>query len=467
MDPYRTLYRRLLLPTWETAIRRRPTLQRWAQLERSQWAPREQVQAIQLAALRTLLEHAQRHIPYYKELFARVGLDPRGVTSASDLAVLPPLTRDLVRAHYEELVDPRTRGHHIHKRTSGSTGIPLRFEFEPDNEVWRHAVRWRGYGFAGYRPGARAVYYWGTAVPARGFRALKVRADRALRRELFVNCFRQDEASLGAAAEAIHRYRPEFMVGFAMATAVLARYVLEHGPRPRAPITVLCAAETAHGSDRAAIAEAFGGPIFDTYGSRETMLIAHECNAHAGLHTMDETHVVEAVVGDRPARPGEVGDVLVTDLHNFGMPLIRYQNGDLAQATEDGPCPCGRGLGRIAAVMGRKSETLRNAKGDPIPGILVHSLISYLDHTLREVQVVQRANGEVVIRIVPGGPGDAAVLETMASTVRSYLWGLPVRVEWVDAIERGPNGKLRTIVVEPPSAPAAPARPAAVELATS
>jgi phenylacetate-CoA ligase len=453
MDPYRTLFRHLLLPTWETTIRRRATLARWAELERTQWGSPEQIRAGQRAELRALLTHAQTNIPYYREIFADAGLDPRDVRDVRDLGCLPRLTKDVVRARYEDLVDARTRARHVHKRTSGSTGIPFRFEYDRDSEVWRHAARWRGYGFAGYRPGARALYYWGQAIPIRGWKGLKIGLDRAFRRERFVNCFEQDEASLLAAIDVLRTYRPEFMVGFTVATAILARFILDRKSSEIGPVTVLCAAEGARDGDREAIAQAFGGPVFDTYGSRETMLLATECEMHDGLHTMDETHVIETVIGERPARPGEVGDVLVTDLHNYGMPLIRYQNGDLAMAREDAPCACGRGLGRIERVMGRKSETLRNAQGDPIPGMLVHSMISHLQHSLREVQVVQRASGEVVLRVVPGGASDGRVLETMATTVRTYLRGLPVRVEAVETIERGPNGKHRCIMVEPPAIP--------------
>jgi phenylacetate-CoA ligase len=111
-------------------------------------------------------------------------------------------------------------------------------------------------------------------------------------------------------------------------------------------ITVICGAEPLVPKDRAAIEAAFG-PAFETYGSRETMLIGAECAAHAGMHLSDENLVVEIAHAGQPVADGVAGEVVVTDLHNYAMPFIRYQNGDAATILR-GRCICGRGLRRIA-----------------------------------------------------------------------------------------------------------------------
>ena len=111
------------------------------------------------------------------------------------------------------------------------------------------------------------------------------------------------------------------------ACSALARHVVEHKSRTWSDIPVICAAERLFPSDRAVLVEAFGPGVFETYGSRETMLIAAECEAHEGMHVPMENIVVEVVVRDgdreRPAQPGELGEVAVTDLHNLGAPFIR------------------------------------------------------------------------------------------------------------------------------------------------
>ena len=120
--------------------------------------------------------------------------------------------------------------------------------------------------------------------------------------------------------------------------------------------------------------------MFETYGNREVMLMATECEEHDGLHVQAENLVVEVVVrrddtdGTRPAAPGELGEVVVTDLHNLAMPFIRYATGDLATAADDSPCGCGRGLPRIASVEGRTSDVLEDGDGHQVSGIALMTL---------------------------------------------------------------------------------------------
>lgn len=452
MDLYGGLYRKVLMPSWER-LRGRRLFETLDFLERSQWQPRATIEAFQLMELRRLLMHAQRHIPYYRDLFADYGLDPRRVESIQDIARLPPLTKELVRAHRRRLVDSRTAATHIHKATSGSSGQPFEFEYDQGSEVFRRAMKWRTYAWAGYRPGTRALHYWGMPVPLVGMTGWKIRLDRALRREHYVDCIAQDEASLLRAVDEIRRFRPAVIVGFTLALARLARFIVERRLRDWGSIAIIGGAEPLFDADRAVLVEAFGPHVFDAYGARETMLIAAECEAHEGLHTMDEGQLVEVVVDGRPARPGEVGEILVTDLHNFGMPLIRYRNGDLAEVREDSACSCGRGLGRsVARVVGRRTAQLRDARGEPVSGLLIPALIALFRHHIEEYQVVQRASGEVVIRVVPGPRYDADAMAEVVRRAAPYFGGLPVRLELVSQLERGPGGKHHPVVVEPPSA---------------
>ena len=114
--------------------------------------------------LRDLLAVAGAHVPYYKQLFAELGFDPRTVTSRDNLVRLPLLTRDTVRARYDDLVHPEHRGRNVEKQTSGTSGVPLRFEYSNDSETWRQAMRLRAYEWPWYRQGMPTLHYWGTGT---------------------------------------------------------------------------------------------------------------------------------------------------------------------------------------------------------------------------------------------------------------------------------------------------------------
>jgi phenylacetate-CoA ligase len=154
---YAWVYEKVLHRAWEGA-KHRPIPQYLRELEKTQWLSFEEMEKRQVDALRALLTHAQTNVPYYRELFGKIGFDPRSVKCREDIAVIPVLTKDIIRARYDDLVDPAHRGRNIRKGTSGSTGAPLMFEHSQDSYAWRQAMRIRGYRWAGFELGARTLH---------------------------------------------------------------------------------------------------------------------------------------------------------------------------------------------------------------------------------------------------------------------------------------------------------------------
>jgi phenylacetate-CoA ligase len=453
VDLYGSLFERVLWPLWEGGLRRRPTLRLWRALEASQWRPLAELEAQQAEALRHLADHARAHVPFYRELFERAGVGPGEIRAPADLRRLPILSAADLRgtgARRRSTVSPFPT---ISKSTGGSTGRPLEFGYDPLSEYWRLATKLRGYGWAGFRPGVRSLHFWGALPVRRSWgRRQKIALDHWLRREHYVDCGRRDDAVLEGVVRAIRRERPGAILCYAQAGAELARWINERSARTWGPILVLCGAEALTSPDRAALEEAFGPGVFETYGCREVMLIGAECPAHAGLHLSLENLVVELVVrdgsGERPARPGEVGEVVLTDLHNLGMPFIRYANGDLAVAAPPGRCACGRELPRLERVEGRVTETLRDGEGRRVNGLLFNIVLTALPTGARQWQAVQHRDGSVSLQIVPTGALDEALRGRILEATSRWLQGVPVRLETVAEIPPAPNGKRPLVRVE-------------------
>jgi len=152
----------------------------------------------------------------------------------------------------------------------------------------------------------------------------------------------------------------------------------------------------------------------------------------------------------KPLGPGESGDVVVTDLHNFGMPMIRYVNGDIAMLASDQRCACGRALRRLERVDGRRADTLRDGAGNAVPGIVFHVLFSDArQEIVRQFQAVQRPNGAVVLKVVRGRDFEEEAFHRVTGRFSEYLRGLPFTVEFHDQIApHQRSGKHQTIVVE-------------------
>ena len=281
-----------------------------------------------------------------------------------------------------------------------------------------------------------------------GAGGLKIRLNRRMKREVFVDSMRQDEQARRHALDLLRRTRPAVIICYTQSCAQFARWVLDNGLRDWDNVPVLCGAEAVLPADRSVLTRAFG-PVFETYGSRETMLLAAECEAHQGMHLSEENLLVEVTRGGKPTAAGEAGDVLVTDLHNYGMPFIRYQNGDVARMAASSACGCGRGLRRLERVDGRRADTLCDRDGNPIPGVVFHVLFSDArQEIVRQFQAVQRVGGDVILRVVRGQDWSQERFDGVVRRLEHYLRGLPFQVEYCGSIGPSPNGKMRTIVVE-------------------
>jgi phenylacetate-CoA ligase len=455
VDLYRPVLAKALFPAFEAA-RGRPTVPLLRYLQETERWPLERLRDLQAGFLRRLVRHAYRHTAHYRALLDERGLRPEDFTSADDVAKLPVLDRDTLRATIDARTASAPPSVAIKKTTSGSSGEPVQVRYNAESRHWRDAIRWRGYGWGGYEIGMRALHYWGF-LPGEiitWWKQRKIAMDRLLKRDYYVDCTPRDERSLTEAVAAIKRFRPHVIVAYASGAGALARFIQERGLRSWDPIPVLTGAERLLPPDREAIVAAIG-PAFDTYGCREVMLIGSECEAHDGMHVAMENLLVELVVREpggrvRAARPGETGEVAITDLHNLACPMIRYLNGDLATARAEAPCSCGRTLPRIGPIEGRVTETLFDGAGNPVGGLVFNILLGAIGHVARNFQVTQRKDRSIVFKVVPSEGDRLPEREErlLRNQAERYLPGAPMTLEYVKEIPLSPAGKRRVVVVE-------------------
>jgi len=369
---------------------------------------------------------------------------------------VPLLSRDLAQTS----VDDRTATWPdvaYTKTTSGSTGQPLVVKYSAESRHWRDATRWRGFGWGGYAMGDKALHLWGVpAVAPTRYQRLKDTLDHKLRRDIYVSCMVRDRETLTHMVNLIRLERPRVLAGYGQALADLARFVNAEGLRSWDTIPVIYGAERLWPHDREDLARAFGPAVFETYGCREFMLMGAECEAHDGLHESVENLIVELLVTEpdgskRPARPGETGEVAITDLHNLACPFIRYLTGDLATARAAAPCSCGRTLPRFGPVAGRVTDTMRDAQGNPVEGLLFNILFLNMAKHTRQFQVVQHLDRRLTLKIVPTMTGAGLAPEAEAvirDFVARHVRGVPLEIQVVPEIQLSRAGKLHRVVVE-------------------
>lgn len=439
MTDYSTILGNVLLPAYDR-LRGRAYSTRLRYLQESQWWTAEKVEEAQWKDLVALLCHAYKTVPFYKRKFEEVGARPEDIHTREQFARLPVLTSEEVNSHRKELCSSEFTEKLIPHSTGGSSGQPTRFFITHESYDWRCAASERAYSWAGCKLGTRALYLWGAPVGhVSSIGAAKLAAYRWARRQSVVSTFAQSRELWHATYQRAVRFKPVVVVGYVSSLEEFSKYLLDENVALPGLRSVIAAAEPVHEGTRRLIEEGFKAPLFNTYGCREFMSVAAECELHDGLHINSENLYVET---EGAADLGS--QILVTDLHNYGMPMIRYRNGDLG-ILKRAACPCGRGLPLIASIDGRVLDLLRTADGRVVPGEFFPHLLKDI-HEIREFQVEQTKMEEITLSVVLNAPIGETSVALLNREIGRLFGKTRVMIKPVESIPLRPSGKRRVTI---------------------
>ena len=389
---------------------------------------REELDRMQEDKLGRLLRSAVEHVPFYQAEAYRGAVG--GGAARERLAALPILRRGDIQRGGEALRDPGIRRVR-RSRTGGTTGEPL--------EIWKdaraisaaEAALWRGKAWAGIRP-------WDKAVSVRGFDKIRWpgRLRMRLLRKWVVEAFRPQAEERFGIRDLICRVRPASVEGYVTDLLSLAEGQDFASAGVRA---ILTTGEMLYPEQKAELSRAFSAQVFSYYGSNEVGALAFECEA-GSRHVAEEHVILEAV--DEQGAPvwDEPGRLLVTDLDNFAMPLIRYELGDIGALTRQ-PCACGRSSRVLKELLGRRQDALRNEAGDRLSATFFAGRFRGLRH-VGQVQLVQADARSVEILYEGEGAPAAAEAQAMADEIRARLGAqMSVRTTGVKQIPLTARGK--------------------------
>jgi phenylacetate-CoA ligase len=406
-------------------------------LERSQYDSPAEVAARQLVMLRATLAHAYATVPYYRTAWDAAGVRPDDVTTLADLPRLPVLTKADVRTRFADLRSTAFAGERVRiKSTSGSTGVPLRVALDERGAQWKTACTLRADEWSGWRRGQRVAKVWGNPEYKQfGLRGRMTNA--VVDRAIYLDTIQLNDARIREFAAKLARHKPGLIFGHAHSLYLVACRLKAMKVNTIRPNGVISTAMPLHSWQRAVIEEVFGTKATNRYGCEEVSLIACECERHAGLHVAAESVLTEVEADGR---------LLITDLSNAAMPLIRYRVGDVVTLA-DKPCPCGRGLPLLATVEGRDADYVLTPAGNLISGISLTENFATLIPGTAQLQIVQESRTRLLVRLVPDDKFTEASRRTMAALVFD-LFGptMTFDTELVDAIPQEPSGKYRFCV---------------------
>ncbi len=423
------------------------------QLDQTQWWTPDELRRHQLRQATALLQHAHETVPAYRERLAAAGYRPGMEITDDGFAALPRVTRADVHSSGDAFRSTRVPQSHapvMEGQTSGSTGMPVRFLSTEVTRFFWQAFNLRDHLWHRRDPVLKLV----------GIRPDRGPVDRAGRSGAGWGRPLDDIFATGASGvlhsantidrqlEWLAEQNPDYLLTLASNLLELAREARRRGlrfPRLREARTY---GDVLRAEGRAECEALLGVKVVDMYTCQEAGYLALQCPESSHYHVQAEGVIVELLDDrDRPCAPGQVGKVVVTALHNFAMPLIRYEVGDYAEA--GAPCACGRGLPVIRRILGRE----RNLAVAPDGGKFYPTFAAevWADIApIRQIQLVQKSRTDIEVRLVMPRPLTGDETGRLAAALRGCL-GHPYTLTFarVDGIARTPGGKYEDFVAEP------------------
>lgn len=447
MDIYGLAIRRLFYPLW---VRKNGSsrLRYLTDLRTSQYWSSDRIRDHQLARLKVVVRHAYERCDFYRAHFDASGFHPSQLLELTDMAKIPLVSKtDIQRNAAGFLARGVDSSQLIEDRTGGSTGSPLRFYYDNDRNDWREAAALRHDEWSGWRLGASKAVLWGATQDMRAPSTVNSWLRRKLvERYDILDASAVSDRSLEEFARRLQGRPPRLLLAYANTLRLFADYVSSNQITGINPGAIIASAEVLTSETRHAAESAFDCKVYNRYGCREFSVIASECGFGQGLHVNAENLYVEVLSDGQPVL-GVEGDIVVTDLRNLAMPMIRYAIKDVGTLPSE-VCGCGRGLPLLTMGAGRTTDFLISTAGAKVSGIVISTYVSTRVTGLRQMQIHQHQSDRVSVHYVPDSDWTVRSREELTLLLKQYL-GTDMNVELVrvDVIPLEKSGKFRFSVV--------------------
>jgi phenylacetate-coenzyme A ligase PaaK-like adenylate-forming protein len=444
MDVYASFCRHITIPLW-AKWEGTSYLKHLQYLNGSQYYEAKVVRENQLRRLKSLLYHASKNSPYYREKFQREGIDVEDIRSFDDFDGVPLLTKEDVRTYKDKILASNV-DRYCKFLTSGSTGKPMEGYWDKECSQWKRACAMRSNFWTGYRLGERIYQLYGNPEKEmKGFRKVKSLIRRKLlQRTEILDLLDVSEASMFKFIDKMRNKPPSILFGHTHALYLLAKFMDKHQINDIRPKGMFTAGMPLHEFERNLIEDVFKRPLFNRYGCEELGMIAAECPKQEGLHINTDSHYVECLNRDgKPVPAGELGQIVITDLSNLAMPFIRYKMEDIVRLS-DHACSCGRTQPLITTIEGRTADFLVTPEGKLISGISLTDHFAGYIPGVAQIQLVQNHTNRLTLNIVRDMDFGRESLEAINRLVTDFFGPRMAHdCTFVEQIAKGPSGKFR------------------------
>lgn len=420
--------------------------QLFEKFDKNQWLSESELDEYQNKKLKLLINHAYKTVPFYHKLMNDFKLTPDDINGKEDLQKFPLLSRETINDNYDQLISTNFKKLKVkHGHTSGTTGSPLNICYDIKTCVVHHVADWRQKNWAGLKYGEPYASLQGRVIVPLRQKNPPFWRKNYINNQLFLSSFHLNEENIPHYFRKLEKDRIGIIEGYPSTIYVLALFLRKYNKI--FPLkAVLTSSETLFDYQRDVIENAFDCKIFDFYGMAERTVFATECSEHSGHHLNSDYGITEFIDSNQePVKNGKLGKIVATSLHNYAMPLIRYQTNDYC-SLKKGKCACGRGFPLMEDVATKDESIITLRDGRLIsPSVLTHPFKPM--HNIVESQIIQEELDQLIIKIVKKDNYTIKDEEKLVSAFNDRLGNqIKIFVEYVDSIPRTKNGKFKWVI---------------------
>ena len=440
------LLRKVIFPFYHK-LKKTKVMERIDELEKNQWKSLEDLVVLQALKLKRLLIHANNTVPFYRQRFDHLGIDITDLHQPEYFSKIPLLSKKDINENRDKMISTKLNGNKlIPNSTSGSTGEALYLYYDMRSAAYRRATVIRNEQWLGIRLGDHVATLWGAPMDLKKASALRGRLHGWANNLMFLSSYDMSDKTLEDYERKLNSFKPKLLTSYPGPLTVFAEYLLKRNRKIPSIKAIISSAETLYPWQKDIIEKAFCCPVYNRYGCREFGDIAHECACREGLHINYDRYIVEILNENiEPAAEDEIGELVITDLDNYGMPLIRYRIGDVA-SFKKALCSCGRGLPLLGQVEGRTLDIVRAPNGNRLGGTF-WTLLFRSRPGIKAFQVIQEKLDEIIVRYVKDGSVANTDLHSFESHIHEKCGdNLKVRFIEVSSVPKTASGKNRFVV---------------------
>ena len=421
---------------------------RWYRfVKESQYWNEEEIKAWQDNKLRQIVEHACKNVPYYQSLFRELKLKPDDIRTRADLVKLPVIGRKDLQNNYDRLIAANYKQFKPQFRsTGGTTGEPVKYLSDLNTWSLHWALKFRTMEWSGYRIGDKVAVMGGASVIPEIKTGFRRKIWNRLNNLYPMPASHMNDSILSEFADTISTKKISCLRGYPSSVAVFARFCSDNNIKLFIP-HIITTAEVLQPVYKEEIKKAFNPVLIDSYGCADGGGSANTCSADNGFHVSMESAVWEVcTTGGKPVQENESGEVTLTSLTNYAMPLLRYQPGDVIENLLNyDRCNCGCTLPRISQILGRSMDILHFQNGINLGGPAFNTMLR--NFPLIKWQMIQNDMVSVDVNFVPSGEFNSGHEKEIIRLLQYHCGsGVTIRMHKVREIPAPQSGKQRVII---------------------